>query len=259
MARSQIRRRLQAFGLVAYLLYASTPAGAADPGKSATIPTPTPSAGTASAGNASPRPSLPWTVPPQRNSFLEPRPGDAPAAPSQPGAGGEASRGMPQIDFDDLAPAGEKPLRFAGRNGAVLDNGAKGIRQREGARIVERRGRFEVHGDRVIFFAQEPDAHYVVLENLALERVAKVVEESGPQLLWSVSGTLSEYRSSNYLMISRAMVKSSQGPAEPGRLADPTAQALPAGPSLGSPAPAPTFGPAFAPTPAAAGPRGSVR
>lgn len=254
MTGSHVWRRLRTVGLAAYLLYACAPGRAADPGAATAFPRPTPSAGT-----ASPRPSMPWTVPPQRNSLLEPRPGDAPAASSPSGAGGEASRRMPQIDFDDLAPAGEQPLRFAGRNGAVLDGGAKGIRQREGARIVERRGRFEVHGDRVIFFAQEPDAHYVVLENLALERVARVVEESGPQLVWSVSGTLSEYRSSNYLMISRAMVKSTQGPAEPARLTDPTAQALPAGPSLGIPAIAPTFGPALTPTPAAAAPRGSVR
>ena len=254
MARSHFWRRLQIAGLAAYMLYACASAHAAEPGTSAPIPTPTPST-----GNGSPRPSMPWTVPPQRNTLVEPKPGDAPAASSPRAGSGETSRGMPQIDFDDLAPSEEKPLRFAGRNGAVLDNGAKGIRQREGARIVERRGRFEVHGDRVIFFAQEPDAHYVVLENLALERVARVVEESGPQLLWSVSGTLSEYRSSNFLMISRAMVKSAHGPAEPGRLTDPTAQALPAGPSLGSPSIAPTFGPALTPTPAAAAPRGNVR
>lgn len=255
MTRSELRRRLRIIGLAMCFLSTCASGRAADPATSGAIPTPTPSAGPASS-----RPSMPWTVPPQRNSLLEPRPGEAPAAPpSSLNSAGEPRSAMPKIDFDDLAPAGDTPLRFAGRNGAVLDNGAKGIRQREGARIVERRGRFEVHGDRVIFFAQEPDAHYVVLENLALERVTRVVEESGPQLVWSVTGTLSEYRSSNYLMISRAMVKSAQGPAEPGRLTDPTAQALPVGPSLLSPTTAPTFGPMLTPTPAAAAPRINVR
>ncbi|MBA4019115.1 MAG: hypothetical protein C0483_18265 [Pirellula sp.] len=258
MTRFQGWRLLRTACAAVSLLYGAAIGKAAAP-DTAVVPTPTPSAGAPSAGGASPRPSMPWTVPPQRNSLLEPRPGDVGTSPSSPSAGREVPHAMPEIDLDDLTPGAPQPLRFAGRNGAVLDNGAKGIRQREGARIVERRGRFEVHGDRVIFFAQEPDAHYVVLENLALERVARVVEESGPQLLWSVSGTLSEYRSSNYLMISRAMVKSAPAHGEPGRLSDPTAQSLPVGPALGSPQIAPTFGPALTPAPAAAAPRRSVR
>lgn len=104
------------------------------------------------------------------------------------------------------------------------------LRQREGAKLVDRRGRFEIRGDRVIFLATNPDAHYVVLENLSLERVTRVLEESGSQLEWSVSGTLTEFRASNYLQISRALVKSLPAKAEPRKLADPLAT-NPAGPA----------------------------
>lgn len=97
------------------------------------------------------------------------------------------------------------------------------LRQREGAKLVDRRGRFEIRGDRVIFLATNPDAHYVVLENLSLERVTRVLEESGSQLEWSVSGTLTEFRASNYLQISRALVKSLPAKSEPRKLADPLA------------------------------------
>lgn len=109
------------------------------------------------------------------------------------------------------------------RAGATDGNDKPKLRQREGAKLVERRGRFEIRGDRVIFLATNPDAHYVVLENLSLERVTRVLEESGSQLEWSVSGTLTEFRASNYLQISRALVKSLPAKGEPRKLADPLA------------------------------------
>lgn len=107
--------------------------------------------------------------------------------------------------------------------GQADGTGKPKLRQREGAKLVERRGRFEIRGDRVIFLATNPDAHYVVLENLSLERVTRVLEESGSQLEWSVSGTLTEFRASNYLQISRALVKSLPAKAEPRKFGDPLA------------------------------------
>lgn len=97
------------------------------------------------------------------------------------------------------------------------------IRQREGAKLTDRRGRFEIRGDRVIFLATEPDAHFVVLENLSLERVTRVLEESGSELEWSVSGSITEFRASNYLQISRALVKSLPAKGAPHKSADPVA------------------------------------
>jgi hypothetical protein len=126
------------------------------------------------------------------------------------------------------APAGQ-----IGVPGQAEGTGKPKLRQREGAKLVERRGRFEIRGDRVIFLATNPDAHYVVLENLSLERVTRVLEESGSQLEWSVSGTLTEFRASNYLQISRALVKSLPAKAEPRKFGDPlaTSPIAPAQPS----------------------------
>src|SRR4051812_41659419 len=50
------------------------------------------------------------------------------------------------------------------------------MRQREGTQFVDRGGRFERRGDRVVFLAAEPQAQFFVLENLALERVLRVLE-----------------------------------------------------------------------------------
>lgn len=109
----------------------------------------------------------------------------------------------------------------SGTSGTTEGSDKRKVRQREGAKIVDRRGRFEIRGDRVIFLATNPDAHYIVLENLSLERVTRVLEESGSELEWSVTGTLTEFRSSNYLQIGRALVKSLPAKAEPRKLGDP--------------------------------------
>lgn len=132
-----------------------------------------------------------------------------------------SSATAPQAVVDPDGP--DRIIDSNPRAGATDGNDKPKLRQREGAKLVERRGRFEIRGDRVIFLATNPDAHYVVLENLSLERVTRVLEESGSQLEWSVSGTLTEFRASNYLQISRALVKSLPAKGEPRKLADPLA------------------------------------
>src|SRR4051794_36435425 len=47
----------------------------------------------------------------------------------------------------------------------------KGKRLREGAKLIEVTGRFDVTGDRLTFVSLKPRESLVVLENLALERV----------------------------------------------------------------------------------------
>ncbi|MBL9081687.1 MAG: hypothetical protein JNK76_07775 [Planctomycetales bacterium] len=188
------------------------------------------------------RATMPWTVPPPNTSSPQPSfsPGSQP--PTDLSSAPPAGRKLPSIDFDEIEQGSNPTLKFAGRNGAVLDGPRKGLRQREGTKMVERRGRFEVNGDRVVFLAQEPDAHFVVLENLALERVVRAIEESGPQMLWSISGTLTEYRSTNFLMISRATIRSIPGQGDPIKAGDPTAATAPgklptAGDDSGTPRP----------------------
>jgi len=113
--------------------------------------------------------------------------------------------------------------------------GDKGkLRQREGTKLADRRGRFEQRGERYVFLTDDKATHYVVLENLMLERVSTVLAEAaGGQLQWSVHGTVTEFRGANYLIVERAVVKSSADNDEPRRLADPLAN------TRNLPAPAP--------------------
>lgn len=173
------------------------------------------------------RTTMPWTVPPPNTSSPQPSFAVGSQPPTDGSSAPPAGRKLPNIDFDEIEQESKPALKFAGRNGAVLDGPRKGLRQREGTKMVERRGRFEVNGDRVVFLAQEPDAHFVVLENLALERVVRAIEESGPQMMWSISGTLTEYRSTNFLMISRATIRSIPGQGDPIKANDPTASVAP--------------------------------
>ena len=80
-------------------------------------------------------------------------------------------------------------------------------RYREGTNLVDRVGRFKVAQDRVSFYEQETDREFPALENLALERVARIVSDSSDELQWSVSGTVTEFRGQNYLLVTRALLK----------------------------------------------------
>jgi hypothetical protein len=111
----------------------------------------------------------------------------------------------------------EKPLFFT--EGALGVQQAEGQRSREGTRIQRQIGWFKTAGDRLTFQAQASGAKYIGLENLALERIAKVVSDRHDhpqQLLWEVSGTLTEYRGVNYVLISHAVLKSKQQRGLPG-------------------------------------------
>ena len=79
-------------------------------------------------------------------------------------------------------------------------------KQREGTTLTDVTGYFRLTGDRAMFYA-ETGARYGGLENLNLERVASVINENPEQLQWSVSGTITEYRGANYLLVSRATLK----------------------------------------------------
>jgi hypothetical protein len=89
------------------------------------------------------------------------------------------------------------------------DERPAGDRQREGARLTDIHGRFELTGDRVTFFPGAGRESYRLLENLALERVAQVISESRTRQEWMVSGTLTEFRGANYLLLTKAVIKSS--------------------------------------------------
>jgi hypothetical protein len=81
-------------------------------------------------------------------------------------------------------------------------------RRREGTKF-EGAGRFEITGDRVSFYPAEGQESFRVLENLALERVARVQGESREQREWQVAAVYTEYQGINYLLLTRAVVKQS--------------------------------------------------
>lgn len=83
-------------------------------------------------------------------------------------------------------------------------------RRREGDRF-EGPGRFEVTGDRITFYTADGLESFRVVENLALERVARVLEdpaEAGQQRVWQIRAEVLEYRGANYLRLERVILKS---------------------------------------------------
>lgn len=114
---------------------------------------------------------------------------------------------------DKQLPTAVSPTPAAGPTSSV-DAEQSQRRYREGTRLTDRIGYFQVTGDRVAFYSQQDDRRFPALENLALERVARVVGESSSDAMqWSVSGILTEYRGENYLLVTRAILKSeSAGP-----------------------------------------------
>ena len=84
-------------------------------------------------------------------------------------------------------------------------------RAREGTQLQRQLGRFTTTGDRLTFHVAGTERQYLGLENLALERVGKVLvdrRDQASELQWEVTGVFTEYRGTNYLLVTRAMLKS---------------------------------------------------
>jgi len=80
--------------------------------------------------------------------------------------------------------------------------------RREGTQLRDEPGRFITAGSRITFISSD-STNYLGLENLNLERVAKIITASPDSVEWFVTGTVTEYQGSNYLLISRARRKPS--------------------------------------------------
>lgn len=80
---------------------------------------------------------------------------------------------------------------------------------REGSRL-ELTGYFKSTGDRMTFYAmeEEREVRLRALENLALQRIARVMSETPTQLEWNISGTITEYRGNNFLLVTKAVLRS---------------------------------------------------
>ena len=86
-------------------------------------------------------------------------------------------------------------------------------RLREGTHISDAIGEFQKSSDRYAFIQQDGKRALRVLENLALERVVRVLEDDPSPRAWSVSGTITEYRGENFLLLTRAVLKPRTTPA----------------------------------------------
>jgi hypothetical protein len=87
-------------------------------------------------------------------------------------------------------------------------------RIREGTEIVDHLGCFKIVGDRVLFFSGKDGQRFVGLENLNLERIARDVANRPEPLQWRVSGSVTEFRGNNFLLVERAILKSPDPPRD---------------------------------------------
>lgn len=79
-------------------------------------------------------------------------------------------------------------------------------RLREGVVLTDKLGTFELAGDRIAFRLPDQEEPIGVLENLALERVWRMLDDTrGRQ--WRVTGRVTEYRGRNYLFLYRAVLR----------------------------------------------------
>lgn len=75
---------------------------------------------------------------------------------------------------------------------------------REGSQLVDEIGVFRTSGDRAYFETVDGKQRFTALENLNLERIMRMVNESTSPLVWNVSGGVTEYHGGNFLLVSRA-------------------------------------------------------
>ena len=110
-----------------------------------------------------------------------------------------------------LGEAGGQSPRDNRAIGSPIDEDEEGKLEREGVRLQDQIGEFKVRGDRAIFMTDD-GKQFGGLENLNLERVVRAIADNPIQLTWSVTGVVTEYRGTNYLLITHAVVKNRDTP-----------------------------------------------
>ncbi|MDA7950579.1 MAG: hypothetical protein MPJ24_03740 [Pirellulaceae bacterium] len=78
---------------------------------------------------------------------------------------------------------------------------------REGTRLNQFVGEFQMAGDRMTFTSKTEDRSFDVLENLALERIALTLKDNLGTQHWSIDGFVTEYEGKNYLFVTKATLK----------------------------------------------------
>jgi hypothetical protein len=103
-----------------------------------------------------------------------------------------------------------------GNDGPAAETDRPQKLMREGDKITSQSGFFKAAGTRMRFSLVDGSRHFLVLENLGLERVAKIVAEQSDPSEWIVSGTITEFQGQNYLLVTRAMRKARLERGAPG-------------------------------------------
>lgn len=109
--------------------------------------------------------------------------------------------------FAAVATAAQLTTEFAeGTSEAETEAAVVEERLREGTVLKQVHGDFQLTGERVTFFSREGQSMRM-LENLALERVTRILEDTPGKRTWVVDGVVTEFRGGNYLLITRAIIK----------------------------------------------------
>jgi len=108
-------------------------------------------------------------------------------------------------------PPQNAPLTAAG--------GAKPAeRLRENTRLADIAGVFQsVGNDSVSFSPAGSRDSYRLLENLALERIIRTLDENRGSRPGTASGIITEFRGTNYLLVTKAIFPSQEGDSSAGR------------------------------------------
>lgn len=103
------------------------------------------------------------------------------------------------------ATAAQPPGTAPGQPGEKV-----GEKIREGTKLSDELGSFSRVGERVSFAPGKGES-LRCLENLALERIARAIDESQGQRQWVVSGVVTEFRGANYLLVTKAVIRLQDG------------------------------------------------
>jgi hypothetical protein len=124
-----------------------------------------------------------------------------------------------------VVPNGPKTDAPAGANrspAAGVDAPAPVLREPEGSAWRQKSGRFERDGERWSFVATDGAVRIVVLENRTLERVVRAAARLPAETQWFVDGRLTEFDTRNYLLLERAVIRSTSGERPRSGTADPS-------------------------------------
>jgi hypothetical protein len=115
------------------------------------------------------------------------------ARSSNPNENGAASTA------ETVAGSTEKP---AGENQRTV------ARFHEDEELVEQAGQFSISNDRVVFVTVKGQHRFTALENRSLDGVVNTIDGNPASVPWIVSGKITEYHGSYYLLLTRAQRQS---------------------------------------------------